>query len=137
MDDFEGLFGAEPLLTFYIALSGDERVKLAVREQFGSAGEAVLDGMRTGGLPPDHSDALHDLLVDLLSTEGSPAQSFVGRGDFDDFPITVMQFGPVFWIEAQEFDDIGYFSDCETAASIAESNYEPFISNAADAFDDE
>ena len=46
--------------------------------------------------------------------------------------INVMQFGSVFWIEAPEFDDIGYFDTLEKAKDAAKFNYEPLITEASE-----
>jgi hypothetical protein len=43
-----------------------------------------------------------------------------------------MQFESLFWIEAPEFDDIGYFHTLEEAKDAAEFNYEPFITEASE-----
>jgi hypothetical protein len=37
-----------------------------------------------------------------------------------------MQFETVFWVEAMEFDDIGYFDTLEAAKDAAEFDYESF-----------
>ena len=47
-------------------------------------------------------------------------------------PFELAQFGSVFWIEAPEFDDIGYFDTLEEAKGAAEANYEPYITEASE-----
>jgi hypothetical protein len=44
-----------------------------------------------------------------------------------------MNFGRIYWIQAPEFDDIGYFGSLEEAKDIAESEYEPFITACKEA----
>ena len=132
MNDHDSLFGERPLSTFYDALSRDHVVIGAVEEAFGSETQDVLDGMRSGRVPPDQEDELKNVLLDLLSEKGDPAVEFVGRGDFDEFPITVMRFGLVFWVTAMEFDDIGFFGDVIAASEAATTNFEPFITHAAE-----
>jgi hypothetical protein len=66
-----------------------------------------------------------------LRNEAEVTKSFTGLGGYDEFGINIMKFGGVYWIEAQEFDDIGYFSSEDDASSIAEGEYEPFISAAS------
>lgn len=136
MSDFAQIVGAAPLSKFYAALSQYDKVKAAVREQFGSESEAVLDSMRNENISSEQADALHDLLADMLNEQGEAVRSFVGRGDFDEFSIDVMQFGPLFWIIADEFDDIGYFDDLVKASDEAKSNYEPFITYATEYSDE-
>ena len=48
-------------------------------------------------------------------------------GDAGSFPINILRFGPVYWIDAMEFDSIGYFETLENAINCASSEYEPFI----------
>jgi hypothetical protein len=38
-----------------------------------------------------------------------------------------MKFGPAYWVQAAEFDDVGYFDTIEKAQAFAEANFEPFI----------
>jgi hypothetical protein len=38
--------------------------------------------------------------------------------------------GPVFWIDAAEFDPIGYFDSLRAAKEYAEGEYEPYVSAA-------
>jgi hypothetical protein len=40
-----------------------------------------------------------------------------------------MNFGPVFWIDAPEFDPIEYFSKRSDAENYASVNYEPFVTS--------
>lgn len=131
MTDLDSLFGERPLSTFYGALSGDQAVVTAVEEAFGSKAQNLLDKMRSGRVPCEQKDELNDILIDLLGEKGEPAAEFIGRGDFDEFPITVMRFGPVCWITAMEFDDIGFFDEVSAASEAAASNFEPFITFAA------
>jgi hypothetical protein len=48
----------------------------------------------------------------------------------DEFAITLMRFGPVFWIDAAEFDPIDYFDSLRAAKEYAEGEYEPYVSAA-------
>ncbi len=68
-----------------------------------------------------------------MQNESEVVKSLIGVGSYGEFPIYIMQFGPVFWIRALEFDTIGYFADAESAIAYAEFNYEPFITAAVNA----
>jgi hypothetical protein len=72
----------------------------------------------------------HDIVVDLIHNHSEVEHSLTGLGSAGEFPINIMRFGTVYWIEAPEFDDIGYFDSVESARQCAEGNYEPFITAA-------
>jgi hypothetical protein len=78
-------------------------------------------------LSQEELDECSDAIADLVMNESEAVDGFSGLGSYDAFPINVMQFGDVYWIEAPEFDDIGYFSSKQEAMDAAEFNYEPFI----------
>ena len=136
MDNLEGVFGAEPLAAFYGVLLEGQPLNRAVIEHFGPDAEAVLSGMRGGAVPPEYEDALRDIVIEVLQAEAQAVRSLDGRGDLGEFPITIMRSGTVFWIEAAEFDDVGYFGDLGTALNAAEANYEPFLTAARRPDDD-
>ena len=48
--------------------------------------------------------------------------------DDDIFEVEIWSTGPVFWIRANEFDDIGYFSSLAEARAYAEEFFEGPIS---------
>ncbi|PAW63903.1 MAG: hypothetical protein B9S36_03755 [Verrucomicrobiia bacterium Tous-C2TDCM] len=52
-------------------------------------------------------------------------------GEGYDFEIEVLSFGPIFWVRAPEFDDIGYFTSLEDALWHAREFYEPYIETLA------
>jgi hypothetical protein len=69
------------------------------------------------------------LIDDLIHNDYEVPLELLGRGSFGAFPIDVCQFGPVFWVKAQEFDLVGYFSTLEEASEVAKDEYEPFVAS--------
>jgi hypothetical protein len=95
-------------------------------------GLAIIVKMKAGESLSDEELGAHDTIHDLVHNDSIVAYSLEGWSSAcnDTFPINVMQFGSVFWIEAPEFDDIGYFDTLEEAKDAAEFNYEPLITEA-------
>jgi hypothetical protein len=126
------IFGAKPLESFFLSLAALPSVQTALREEFGKDGSAIIAKMKAGESLSDEELGAHDIIHDLVHNNSVVADSLAGRSRAcnDTFPINVMQFGSVFWIEAPEFDDIGYFDTLEEAKDAAEFNYEPFITDA-------
>ncbi len=84
--------------------------------------------------PQNHEDAMakflkeeykgiggdvHDLITELIHNESTVVDSFEGQGCAGEFPITIYQFGPLFWVNALEFDDVGYFDTADEAMAYA------------------
>ena len=57
--------------------------------------------------------------------------------DNDIFEIEIWSTGPVFWIRANEFDDIGYFPSLADARRYAEMEFEDPISELRERGEDE
>jgi hypothetical protein len=51
----------------------------------------------------DDELAAHDIIADLVSNESAAADQLVGLGDAGEFWITIMRFGPLYWIDAADF----------------------------------
>jgi hypothetical protein len=80
----------------------------------------------------DEERGAHDVIHDLVHNSSITADSLNGWSSAtnDTFSIKIMQFEPVFWIQAMEFDDIGYFGTLQDAKGAAEASYDPFITEA-------
>jgi hypothetical protein len=79
-------------------------------------------------------DAIVDILEDCIYSNNfevgaNIVETITGKGDFDEFNISIHEFHGVFWISAPEFDDDGYFTSVDDAIAFAEVRYEPFITN--------
>jgi hypothetical protein len=70
----------------------------------------------------------HEIIHDLVMNESKAADVIEARGGYDDtFSVAIMNFGPAYWVQAAEFDDVGYFDTIEKTKAFAESNFERFI----------
>jgi hypothetical protein len=68
-----------------------------------------------------------DIIIDFVNNNGVEVKCLTGKGDYDEFPISILNFGPLFWVEAQEFDSIQFFSTKEDAILCAELEYAEFL----------
>jgi hypothetical protein len=67
-------------------------------------------------------------LEDLVKSDSVTVSSIEASGGYEDFfNIEIQSFGPVFWIWASDFDDIGYFATLKEAEDFAREEYETYI----------
>jgi hypothetical protein len=134
MSAINDIYGAKPLESFFPSLAALPSVQTALRKEFGKHGSAIIAKMKAGESLSDVELGAHDIVDDLVHNNSDVANSLEGWSSADDdtFAINIMQFVTAFWIEAPEFDDIGYFGTLEEAKSAAEYNYEPFITEASE-----
>ncbi len=82
-------------------------------------------------------DKIVEIIADCIysnnfNADSNVVESLTGKGDFDEFEISIHEFLGVFWVSAPEFDDDGYFLSKEDAIAFAEDRYGPFITNYSD-----
>jgi hypothetical protein len=133
-NEINRILGAKPLESFFPSLVALPSVQTALRKEFGKHAPAIVSKMKAGESLSDEELGAHDTIHDLIQNNSVVADSLAGWSSaYDDtFAINIMQFGSVFWIEAMEFDDIGYFDTLKDAKEAAEANYEPFITEASE-----
>jgi hypothetical protein len=118
----------EPLDAFLPKLAQDKSVREAFEEVFGERASAILDKLSSGETLIGDEVSAVDLISDLVLNESEAVESLFGLGSAAGvFAINVMQFGPVFWVWAPDFDSTGYFPDARSALAYAESNWAGFI----------
>ena len=67
-------------------------------------------------------------LEDFVKNESDSGDVIGGSGGPEHgFDIEIRSFGPLYWIHANEFDDIGYFASEEDAHQFASEEYGPYI----------
>ncbi len=85
----------------------------------------------------DVLDDFHDLLWDALS-DSEIVETLYGAGAYgSEFPIDIRKLGPLYWIDAQEFDWIGTFPTFDEALNYAEMEFQPYISRLDEDEEDE
>lgn len=127
------LFGAKPLESFFPVLASLDSVQVRLRREFRKRTAGILAKLRAELPLSDEELSAYDIITDLVKNDSAPEETISGLGAYDDeFAINIMRFGSVYWIEAMDFDDIGYFETLKAARDCAESNYEPFITALAE-----
>jgi hypothetical protein len=116
----------QPLETFYPQFTRDSDVKAALKTEYGVRTADILRKMKAGQPLEADAAAVSDLIDRLVQDDSLEVETFYGRGSDGFFPITICSLGPVSFIRASEFDDIGYFASTAAARSHAEDEYEPY-----------
>ena len=124
----------QPLSTFKDQLLQSGDIQKHNAEEYGPEAEAAIGRFRSG----DDGD-LWDLIEDnKQEVSDSPVEVIDAAAPDDDvFGIEIWSTGPVFWIRANEFDDIGYFPSLADARAYAEDFFEGFISELQERREDE
>ena len=119
----------KPLNAFKDRLLQSGDIQQLIAEEYGPEADAAIGRFRAG----DDGD-LWDLIEDNKdATFGTLEVSIDAAAPDDDiFEIQIWSTGPVFWIRANEFDDIGYFGSRDEARRYAEVEFEGLISELRD-----
>lgn len=65
-------------------------------------------------------DAFHDFAIDEVKNESQVIESYSAVGAYDEpFDFSVCEYQGVFFVQANEFDDVGYFIDRQLAEECA------------------
>ncbi len=100
------------------ALLASPEIQEFIIERFGKDSSAKLAQIQSGD-----TDELHDLLIDhKQEIAGHPEETHQASDGFD---VELWKLGPVFWIRANEFDDMGYFDSLAAARDYAEEQFGP------------
>ena len=74
-------------------------------------------------------DELIDRINEIIHDYSDVVEELEALGAYDDpFNIMIMSFSDIlFWVQANEFDDAGYFLTKDEALNYASDNFEPFF----------
>ncbi len=119
----------KPLSAFKEEILASKTILDLISSHYGAEKDATIDRFKSG----DDTD-LWDLIEDEKrdSLEEFEDSLTAAAPDDDVFEIEIMSAGPVFWIRANEFEDIGYFCSRKDAVAHAEEYFESYISELAD-----
>lgn len=108
----------KPLDQFMEALLASAEIQEFIKERFSKDSAAKLAQFQSGD-----TDELHDLLIDYKQEISRyPEETHQASDGFD---VELWKLGPVFWIRANEFDDMGYFDSLTAARDHAEEQFGP------------
>jgi hypothetical protein len=72
--------------------------------------------------------ALERQLEDLIVNESVEVKTVTARGSYEDpFQIRINRFGPLRFVSANEFDDVGYFDSTDKARRWARWQYSMYL----------
>jgi hypothetical protein len=110
------MINPKPLDQFMEVLLASAEIQEFIKERFGKESSAKLAQFQSGD-----TDELHDLLIDhKQEIAGYPEETHQASDGFD---VELWKLGPVFWIHANEFDDMGYFDSLDAARDYAEEQF--------------
>ena len=105
-------------------LAKSRAVQALVKSSVGAAQFSdTLMRMKTGTLQGIIGDDIQDLLADAILNDSKVVWSRVIRQPHDNYPIDVYEFHGVFWVNALEYDPVGYFLSKQNAVSYAWSEW--------------
>lgn len=114
----------KPLEYFYPKLASSAVVKNALKAGFGEKLDRIVLLLLESGELPQEFSSVHDKLYDLVHNDAELARGFLAGGsEAGEYPIDVMLFEGVFFIQAPQFDDIGYFSTEKDAVKALTMNW--------------
>ena len=122
---------AEPRPSEYYAplLLRTEQVLAACEAELGEKAADVIGRAKKG----DATDFLDWFEDWRMSNTVTIAEEVDGAApDNDTFAIEVIEAGPLFWIRANEFDDICYFDSLEDSRACLYETFEGFINELAE-----
>lgn len=125
------LTSSSPFRRFYPRLAANSVFQGHMKEAYGRKATGILKKMAKDTLSErDAEDIDLDCTIgDLAQEHGDCVDSLEGQAadEWDYFDISIVQYGPIFYIQANEFDDIGYFDSLEEAMGVAESEFSDAI----------
>ena len=119
---------------FVTLLLRSAEVLAACQTELGENAEFIIRKAEAG----DASDFLEWFEEWRLSNTDTVVEEVDGAAPYNDtFAIQILKAGPLFWIRANEFDDICYFDSLEDARSCVYDEFEGFINELAERLADE
>lgn len=101
---------------FLDLLLGSKEVLAACEADLGARAASAIERARNG----DSTDFLEWFEEWRMNNTDNIADEIDAAAPYDDvFAIEIVEAGPIFWIRANEFDDICYFDSLEAARSHA------------------
>lgn len=113
---------------FYEELLAYDSFEFALSEEFEDKAQDIIEAIKKKNMDKDTSNKLYDVAYDLVKNEGVEVYTLEAGAPYDDiFDIQIMNYGPVFWILAVEFDDVEFFESFWGAFYYAVGEWTPFI----------
>lgn len=122
------MYRTAPLESFLEELLQKQKVKEEIYTSLGKEmGSNFFLAFEKGNASQDDMNTVHDIVLDFLPDNYKTEDEYTGRSNGDCFPILIKSLGPVFWVDAQEFDRIGYFRSLSDARICVEEEFADFL----------
>lgn len=117
-----------PIEFFYPDLIKMQLVQEGIKDYLGEAVCTKIVMQFSENIPYAEIEGdFEDIISELVFNESEVIKSLIGDGGNGAFSIDIMGLGPLYWIDAQEFDPIQFFKTFEDAFNCAKSTYAPLI----------
>ncbi len=117
-----------PLEDFMAELVGHSAIQGEILRKLGpEKAILVFEQFGQGTLSSEIQDDVYNLVNDYIDNNAEVSEELTGYSSDDCFPICIRSFGPIHWVEAQEFDPIKYFKSSSEALNWAEFEYSEFL----------
>jgi hypothetical protein len=111
--------------SFYKELIEIEEIQEELIDTYGlELSQIIFNKFREGISHKNIEGDFEDSIYDYIENNAEVIDTLTCEGGSGEFPIDIYNFGPIYWVSAQEFDPIKYFDSYEDAVSCAESEYE-------------
>ncbi len=113
---------------FYSELIKMEEIQTELKDKFGLLeAEKIINQFQNGIHSEEIKGNFEDIIINLIEGDDFEIERLYGWGPGGHFPIALFNFGPLYWVEAQEFDPVKFFETEEAAMAYAVSEYESFL----------
>lgn len=127
-----------PLEDFMSELVGHPAIQGEITRKLGpEKAMLVFEQFAQGTMSNEIQDDVYDIVSDYIDNNAEVSEELTGYSFDDCFPICVRSFGPIHWVEAQEFDPIKYFKSSSEALNWAEFEYSEFLNAEPDEDEEE
>jgi hypothetical protein len=110
--------------SFYPELIEILEVQEAIEEQLGEeVCKRIVKQFKENTPYLEIEGDFEDIIQEVIENEGTVYEQLTGLGGNGEYPIDIFNFGPLYWVHAQEYDPIIYFKSYEDAEECAISTY--------------
>jgi len=127
------IYKTEAIESFYAELIQIQSIKDEIINELGEKeGLRIINQFINRASYLDIKGDFEDIMIEFINNNADILESLTGIGSYGEFSIDLKNFGPLFWVEAQEFDPIKYFRSRQDALDCANSEYNSFFANEDD-----
>ena len=110
--------------SFYPELIEILEVQEAIEEQLGEeVCKRIVKQFKENTPYLEIEGDFENIIQEVIENEGTVYEQLTGLGGNGEYPIDIFNFGPLYWVHAQEYDPIIYFKSYEDAEECAISTY--------------